>query len=91
MIAVRLLDHQSFQRLERVSIPSILLLLERNKHGSVSVLVGASLLVHAWDEVLDLEGLDHILENLVVSDLDVGDLDLGFVWDEIHLSFSLLL
>ena len=36
----------------------------------------SSLLVHGWDEVLDSEGLDHILKNLIVTDLDVGYLDL---------------
>ena len=51
----------------------------------------SSLLVHGWDEVLDTEGLDQILKNLVVTDLDASDLDLGFVWDEVHLSLSLLL
>ena len=51
----------------------------------------SSLLVHAWDEVLDSERSNKVLENLIVSDLDVGDLDLGFVWNEVHLSFSLLL
>ena len=46
--------------------------------------------LHGGDEVLHLEALNEVLENLVVADFDVGDLDLGLVWDEVHLSFSLL-
>ena len=44
----------------------------------------------AWDEVSELKVLDHSLEDSVVAHVDVLDLDLGLVWDEIHLSFSLL-
>ena len=40
--------------------------------------------------MLDFEGLDKILEDLIVVDLDVAYLDLGLIWNEVHLSFSLL-
>ena len=50
-----------------------------------------SLLVHGWDEMSDLEGLDQVSKCLIVLNLDVGNLDLGFLWDEVHLLLSLLL
>ena len=59
----------------------------RDKSRSVSVSLGLlwSVLV---DELLDAELLDEVVDNLLV--LDVGDVDLGLLWNEIHLSFSLL-
>ena len=47
--------------------------------------------VHGGDELLDAEVLDELLEDLVLAWLDLVDLDLGLVWDEVHLSFSLFL
>ena len=48
-------------------------------------LVGSELL----DVVLDIEFSDVVLDE-GLSKVDAGDLDLGFFWDEIHLSFSFL-
>ena len=47
--------------------------------------------VHGWDELLDSKVLDELLEDLVLAWLDLVDLDLGLVWNEVHLSFSLFL
>ena len=55
-----------------------------------SSLLFALFALHSWDELSDSEVLDETLEDWVSVDLDVLDLDLGLVWDEIHLSFSLL-
>ena len=41
------------------------------------------------DELLDAELSDHFLDNWVLE-VDVGNLDLGSVGDEIHLSLSFL-
>jgi len=41
------------------------------------------------DQLLDIELSDEVLDNWVFE-VDVGDLDLGLLWDEIHLSFSFL-
>merc|ERR1712050_374479 len=49
------------------------------------------LLLHLGDEVLDVEGLDHLLEDWVLADLDLLDLNLGAVGDEVHLTLSFLL
>ena len=38
------------------------------------------------DELLDSEFLDEVVDNLLV--VDVGNIDLGFVWNEVHLLFS---
>ena len=46
-------------------------------------------LLHTWDELAETKVLDHLLEN-GVSDLDVLNLDLGSIWDEIHLALTLL-
>ena len=51
----------------------------------------AVVLLEARDELSDTEVLDHLLEDLVVLDLDLVDLDLGAFWDEVHLSLSFLL
>jgi hypothetical protein len=56
------------------------------------VVVGSS--DHLWFVLLD-EGFkselsDEILDDWVLG-VDHGDLDLGFFWDEIHLSFSFLI
>ena len=51
----------------------------------------AGVLLETRDELSDTEVLDHLLENLVVLDLDLVDLDLGAFWDEVHLSLSFLL
>ena len=41
------------------------------------------------DQLFDVEFSDEVLDNWVFP-VDVGDLDLGLFWDEIHLSFSFL-
>jgi hypothetical protein len=41
------------------------------------------------DVLLDIEFSDIVLDK-GLSEIDGGDLDLGFFWDEIHLSFSFL-
>ena len=60
--------------------------------------LGTSLLVlcswlSVWsvlvDKCLDVELSDELLDNWVLE-VDVGDLDLGLFWDEIHLSLSFL-
>ena len=51
----------------------------------------AVVLLETGDELSDTEVLDHLLEDLVVLDLDLVDLDLGAFWDEVHLSLSFLL
>ena len=51
----------------------------------------AVVLLEAGDELSDTEVLDHLLQDLVVLDLDLVDLDLGAFWDEVHLSLSFLL
>ena len=51
----------------------------------------AVVLLETRDELSDAEVLDHLLEDLVVLDLDLVDLDLGAFWDEVHLSLSFLL
>lgn len=48
-------------------------------------------LLETRDELSDTEVLDHLLEDLVVLDLDLLDLDFGALWDEVHLSLSFLL
>lgn len=48
-------------------------------------------LLETRDELSNAEVLDHLLEDLVVLDLDLVDLDLGALWDEVHLSLSFLL
>lgn len=66
--------------------------LGRRRKCSVAVSAGTVvLLLKAWDELSDAEILDHLLENLVVLDLDLVDLDLGALGDEVHLSLSFLL
>ena len=47
-------------------------------------------LLETRDELSDTEVLDHLLEDLVVLDLDLLDLDFGALWDEVHLSLSFL-
>merc|ERR1711953_1065902 len=47
-------------------------------------------LLETRDELSNAEVLDHLLEDLVVLDLDLVDLDLGALWDEVHLSLSFL-
>ena len=42
------------------------------------------------DQLLDIELSDEVLDNWVFE-VDVGDLNFGLFWDEIHLSFSFLL
>jgi len=56
--------------------------------GAASSLV---VLLEAGDELPEAEVLDHLLEDLVVADIDLLDLDLGFLGDEVHLSLSFLL
>lgn len=48
-------------------------------------------LLETRDELSDAEVLDHLLQHLVVLGLDLLDLDLGALWDEVHLSLSFLL
>ena len=48
-------------------------------------------LLHAWDKLSDTEVLDHLLKDSIVLGEDVADLNLGLLWDEIHLSLSFLL
>merc|ERR1712083_980544 len=48
------------------------------------------LLLHLGDEVLNIEGLDKLLEDGVLADLDVLDLNLGLLGDEVHLTLSFL-
>ena len=55
--------------------------------GSVSWLSVWSVLV---DEGSDSELSDEVLDDWVLE-VDVGDLDLGLLWDEIHSSFSFFL
>ena len=61
--------------------------------GSVltSLLVASFGLLETRDELSDTELLDHLLENLVVLDLDLVDLNLGALRDEVHLPLSFLL
>ena len=62
--------------------------------GSGSTLVSTLtllILLHAGNELSDAEVLDHLLEDSIVTGIDVGNLDLGFLGDEIHLSLSFLL
>lgn len=63
---------------------------DKRRNRSLSLLA-IVLLSHLWDVVLKVKGLDHLLENWVLSDLDILDLDLGAVWDEVHLALSFLL
>ena len=51
----------------------------------------AVVLLETRDQLPNAEVLDHLLENLVVLDLDLVDLNLGALWDEVHLSLSFLL
>ena len=51
----------------------------------------AVVLLETGDELSDTEVLDHLLEDLVVLDLDLVDLNLGALRDEVHLSLSFLL
>ena len=51
----------------------------------------AVVLLETRDQLSNTEVLDHLLENLVVLDLDLVDLNLGALWDEVHLSLSFLL
>lgn len=41
------------------------------------------------DQALDVQLSDELLDDWVFE-VDAGDLDLGLLWDEIHLSFSFL-
>ena len=67
----------------------------KSQTDSVAASAGATLttvvLLETGDELPDTEVLDHLLENLVVLDIDLFDLDLGALWDEVHLSLSFLL
>ena len=56
-----------------------------------SVAARAVLVLEARNELLDTNILDHLLQDSVVTGIDVGDLDLGSLGDEIHLSLSFLL
>ena len=51
----------------------------------------AFLALEPWDEFPDSKVLDEGLKDWVSVEFDVLNLDLGLVWDEVHLSFSLLL
>ena len=57
---------------------------------SGSVALGSSGLSVLTDETLEVELLDHLVDNRI-SELDVAQLDGRSLGDEIHLSFSLLL
>jgi len=59
--------------------------------GNSLLVALALLLLHAGDEVLKVEVLDHLLEHWVLSNLDILDLNLGAVGDEVHLALSFLL
>ena len=60
--------------------------------GSVALsALAVVVLLETRDELSDTEVLDHLLEDLVVLDLDLLDLDFGALWDEVHLSLSFLL
>lgn len=59
--------------------------------ASATVSTLTVVLLETRDELPDAEVLDHLLENLVVLGLDLVDLDLGALWDEVHLSLSFLL
>ena len=50
----------------------------------------SSVASNALEVLVEAEVSDHRLEDSVTLDLDVRHLDLGFLWDEVHLSFSLL-
>jgi len=52
--------------------------------------VSFSLWSELVDELLDIEFSDIVLDE-GLSEIDGGDLNFGFFWDEIHLSFSFLL
>lgn len=45
----------------------------------------------ARDELADTEILDHLLQDLVATSIDLLDLDLGLLGDEIHSALALLL
>ena len=50
------------------------------------------LLLESWDQVLQVQVLNHLDQSWVLSDiLEVLDLDLGALWDEVHLALTLLL
>ena len=51
----------------------------------------AVVLLETRDQLPNAEVLDHLLENLVVLDLDLVDLNLGALGNEIHLSLALFL
>ena len=51
----------------------------------------AGVLLETRDELSDTEVLDHLLKDSIVLGEDVADLNLGLLWDEIHLSLSFLL
>jgi len=48
-------------------------------------------LLETGNELSDTEVFDHLLEDLVVTGIDLLNLDLGFLGDEVHLSLSFLL
>ena len=54
-----------------------------------SVALGSSGLSELTDEALEVELLDHLVDNRI-SELDMAQLDGRSLGDEIHLSFSLL-
>ena len=58
--------------------------------GFGTFLVSFSLWSELVDELLDVEFSDVVLDE-GLSEIDGGDLNFGFFWDEIHLSFSFLL
>ena len=46
--------------------------------------------LEGWNEFLDVEIFDHLLEYWVVSDINLVNLNLRFLWDEVKLLFSFL-
>ena len=62
-----------------------------NLANAACSLSSSSFLLEGWDEPLDVKVSDHLLEYCVVSDIDLVNLDLRFLWDEVKLLFSLLL
>lgn len=55
----------------------------------ISLLSWSSVWSVLVDQGFDIELSDELLDNWIFE-VDVGDLDLGLLWDEIHLSLSFL-
>ena len=61
------------------------------QNTACSLASSSSFLLEGWDEPLDVKISDHLLEHCVVSDINLVNLNLRFLWDEVQLLFSLLL